>query len=408
MGAGQSQRQHSEQEPAMTPWVHPIRRGWVIRDQVPGPDVDEFADTAEVIAALAQSACGGDTLLAVQHPHRTPAALVEGMSLVDALPAARRALDRLRASAYRPVVDVMAPYRVDGLDGTAVGVLCLVDSAAVESRGVPFVRHSEEIYPQVVADRAAVLAGLGCATSAAMLVPVSAGERLTAAVLRSIDALGPAAVSTTDSGGRTHQLWLLGPGTEQDAVHTAVAGSPLLVADGNHRLAAAATSGQSLLALVTAGPALHIGSIHRALVGTGLHQDELATAWRRVGLAVQEVDDLGPPAQRGTVVARAGTGDLLVTLPDPVPGEPLPRIDHALVERLLIADALGIDPEGPAVHALPAGRPVGPDVDVVLQVAAVPFADVLAVHAQGRRMPRKSTYFTPKPRSGLLLADLTS
>jgi uncharacterized protein (DUF1015 family) len=28
------------------------------------------------------------------------------------------------------------------------------------------------------------------------------------------------------------------------------------------------------------------------------------------------------------------------------------------------------------------------------------------VHAQGRRMPRKSTYFTPKPRSGLLLADL--
>jgi len=37
----------------------------------------------------------------------------------------------------------------------------------------------------------------------------------------------------------------------------------------------------------------------------------------------------------------------------------------------------------------------------------VPFADVLAVHRQGRRMPRKSTYFTPKPRSGLLLADLT-
>ena len=28
------------------------------------------------------------------------------------------------------------------------------------------------------------------------------------------------------------------------------------------------------------------------------------------------------------------------------------------------------------------------------------------VHAAGGRMPRKSTYFTPKPRSGLLLADL--
>ena len=101
----------------MTRWVHAIRRGWVVLDRVPGPDVDEFADAAEVVAALAQSPCGDDTLLAVQHPHRTPAALAGRLSLADALPAARRALDRLRASAYRPVVDVVAPYRVDGPDG---------------------------------------------------------------------------------------------------------------------------------------------------------------------------------------------------------------------------------------------------------------------------------------------------
>jgi hypothetical protein len=123
---------------------------------------------------------------------------------------------------------------------------------------------------------------------------------------------------------------------------------------------------------------------------------------------VQEVGGLGPPGQPGSVLARARDGDLLVTLPGPQPDEPLPRIDHALVERWLIADALGIDPEGPAVRSLPAGRGAGPHVDVVLELAAVPFADVFAVHAQGRRMPRKSTYFTPKPRSGLLLADLAS
>jgi hypothetical protein len=75
---------------------------------------------------------------------------------------------------------------------------------------------------------------------------------------------------------------------------------------------------------------------------------------------------------------------------------------------MLIADALGIDPEGPQVRALPASHPVSPDIDVTLQLAPVPFADVLAVHEQGRRMPRKSTYFTPKPRSGLLLADPSS
>jgi len=393
----------------MTRWVHAIRYGWVVKDRVPGPDVDEFADAAEVTAALAQSSCGGDTLLAVQHPHRTPAALAGGLTLVDALPAARQALERLRASAYRPVADVVAPYRVDGPDGTAIGVLCLVDSTAMDSQGMSFVRHSEDIYPQVVAERATMLAGLGCATSAAMLVPVSGGERLSAAVLDCVHELGTPVVSTTDSSGRIHQLWLLEPGTGQDAVRAAVAHSPLLVADGNHRVAAAAAGERSvLLALVTAGPALRIGAIHRALVGTGLRRDDLVAAWRAAGLAVRQVTGLDPPAQPGSVLARACDGDVLVVLPVPGPGEALPRIDHALVERLLIADALGIDPEGSRVRALPAGRPADPHVDVVLELAAVPFADVLAVHEQGRRMPRKSTYFTPKPRSGLLLADLTS
>lgn len=393
----------------MTRWVRAIRRGWVVEGGVPGPDVDEFAEATEVMAALAGYQDGGDTLLAVQHPHRTPEALADGLSLAAALPAARHTLDRLRVSAYRQVDEVVAPYRVDGPDGVAVGVLCLVDPAAMDVHGASWVRHSEQVYREVVVERAAVLAGLGCATSAAMLVPVGHGDQLTTAVLRSIDALGAPAVSMSDSGGRTHRLWLLDPGAAQDAVLTAVACGPLLVADGNHRVAAASAGDHSnLLALVTGGPALRIGAIHRALVGTGLTADDLADAWRRKGLTVREGVDLTPPVRPGTVVVRAtGTG-LLVDLPAVEPGEPVPRIDHGLVERLLIADALGIDPEGPHLHALPAGHSAGPDVDAVLQLAPLPFVDVLAVHEQGRRMPRKSTYFTPKPRSGLLLADLTA
>ena len=385
-----------------------IERGWVLTDRVPGPDVDEFAEASEVVAALAGPHGGRDTLLAVQHPHRTPQALTQGLSLADALPAARQALDRLRARAYRQVAGVVAPYRVDGPDGVAVGLLCLVDSAAVDVQGRSWVRHSEEVYPQVALERAAVLAGLGCATSAAMLVPVIDGEQLTAAVLDTIDGLGAPVVSINDSDDRLHRLWLLGPGAGQEALLGTAAGSPLLVADGNHRLAAAAASDRSsLLSLVTGGPALRISAIHRALVGTGLTSGDLAGAWLRAGLPVRQGRHLDPPGCPGSVVARATGADLLVTLPGPEPGEPLPRIDHGLVERLLIADALSIDPAGPHVRALPARHRAGPQVDAVLQLAPVPFADVLAVHQQGRRMPRKSTYFTPKPRSGLLLADLT-
>ena len=375
-----------------------------------GPSVDEFAEADEVVAALADHG-DRDTLLAVQHPHRTPRARAAGLSLIDALPAARQMLDRLRVTAYQPVSDVVAAYRVSGPDGEAVGVLCLVDPAAVDRQGRSRVRHSEEVYPDVVVERATVLAALGCATSAAMLVPVTAGDLLTGSVLRTIDALGGPSVSTVDSGGREHRLWLVGPGAEQDSLLTQVQRGPLLVADGNHRVAAAAGAGTALLALVTAGPALRIGAIHRTLVDTGLTTPELAAAWRRRGLAVHHTDDPAPPTVPGTVtvrpVARPADPGLVVELPGPETiGEPPPRLDHALVEQVLIADALGIDPAERHVHALPAGHPVPRDVDLVLQLAPVPFADVLAVHQQGRRMPRKSTYFTPKPRSGLLVADL--
>jgi hypothetical protein len=391
----------------MTVMVRPIRTGWVVTGPVPGPDVDEFAEADRVTAALAGPDAAGDTLLAVQHPHRTPAALAAGLSLADALPAAKDVLGRLLSTTYREVNDVVAPYRVSGPDGTAVGMLCLADPAVVDADGRARVRQAERVYPNVVAERAAVLAGLGCATSAAMLVPVTGGDSLTDAVVATIGRAGEPEVSITDSAGRHHELWLLAPGQDQDALIATAQRHPLLVADGNHRVAAAAASDPSgLLALVTGGPDLRVGAIHRALVGTGLGPDDLAAAWCRIGLAVTETDLDATPEHPGSVVVLAGDRALVVRLPEPAPGEPLPRIDHGVVEKLLVGEALGVDPAGPNLRAVPASAVPPTDVDAMLLLAPVPYADVLAVHEQGRRMPRKSTYFTPKPRSGLLLAAL--
>ncbi|HEX6357694.1 DUF1015 family protein [Actinophytocola sp.] len=367
-------------------WVRPITRGWVVRDEVPGPDVDEFAEPDRVTEALARS---GATLLAVQHPHRTPEALAAGRGLLESLPAARNTLKTLLRTAYRDVSTVVAPYEVDGPDGTACGVLCMVDPAAV---GAGHVRHSEEVYPDIVAERAAVLAGLGYATSAALLVPVGERDDLTAEVRAHTAGQRPA-VSTVDSKGRRHRLWL----TSDTSLLAVVEAHPLMVADGNHRVAAAASAGLGgLLALVTAGPGLRIGAIHRVLTNTGLTASDLATAWRNAGLTVHEEPRSPAP---GTVVVRCPNTTLVVDLP---PG----GLDHAVVEETLLAAALHLDPEGSKVQPLPAGRKPPPNTDAVLELAPIPLSTVLAEHAAGRRMPRKSTYFTPKPRSGLLLADL--
>ncbi|HEU5476066.1 MAG TPA: DUF1015 family protein [Actinophytocola sp.] len=345
---------------------------------MPGPDVDEFAEPERVGEVLARDPGARRGLLGVQHPHR-----VAGGDLAGALPGARRALTVLKGTAYRRVDDFVAPYAVDGPDGSVVGVLGMV--------GLDGVVHGEDVYPAVVRERAAVISGLGCLTSAAMLVPVREGERVTATLRELIRSAGEPAVSTVDSGGRRHRVWVIKGGIELGA-------GELLVADGNHRVAAARAAGLgSLLGLVTAGPRLRIGAFHRVVVGTGLDATALTAAWRRVGVTVRAGD--GPPA-RGRVVVDCPDATLVVDLPRT--GD----VDHAVVENLLLDKALGLDPEGPNIRALPEGREPPTDADAVLRMAPVPLADVLAVYERGGRMPRKSTFFTPKPRSGLVLADL--
>jgi uncharacterized protein DUF1015 len=371
--------------------VRPIGTGWVVRDTVPGPDVDEFADPDQVTAALAQVGAANGTLLAVQHPHRTPAALADGRSLLEALPIAHEALEHLRTKHYRPVRDVVALSWGDGPDGEALGVMCVVDPAAVLSDGLSFVRHTEDVYPEVVAERAAMLAGLGCATSAAMLVPADGGPGFTDLLRQAVAGLGEPDVSVADGHGRD-RLWLLGKGDLQDTVLRAARRHALLVADGNHRVAAATLAGGGLLALVTGGPGLRIGPIHRVLTGTCLGIDELADRWRAVGLDVRPAHDSTPIP--GTVVVLADGQALRVGLPGP-------GVDHQKVEHLMVQRALHLDP-AEVLRPLYAGQPPRPDADAVVLIAPVPLDHVL----NGRRMPRKATYFTPKPRSGLLLADL--
>lgn len=371
-------------------WARPITHGWVVRDEVPGPDVDEFAEPDRVTAALAERG-PARTLLAVQHPHRTPEAVAAGRTLQESLPEARNTLSTLQRTAYREVSTVVAAYHVDGSDGTAWGVLCMVDPAAVDAGHV---RHSEDVYPDIVTERATVLAGLGYATSAAMLVPVGERDELTAAVRAHVGDQPPA-VSTVDSRGRRHRLWL----SEDTSLLSVVEAHPVMVADGNHRVAAATAANVSMLALVTAGPALRIGAIYRVLANTGLTAPDLSKAWQEAGLPVRENALAPTPVEPGTAVVRCPAGTLEVDLPSG-------GLDHAVVEEVLIAQALGLDPAGPHVKPLPAGRTPPPNTDAVIELAPVPLATVLAEHAAGRRMLRKSTYFTPKPRSGLLLADL--
>jgi len=242
----------------------------------------------------------------------------------------------------------------------------------------------------------------------------------------------PLAEASVD--GVTHRVWAL---TDPGAVR-AVAEDLLprraVIADGHHRHATylrhqadrhAAGGGagpwdRGLALLVDAsayGPQVH--AIHRVVPGLPLDSAVTSAA---EGFTVRDV----PGDTALAALAEAGKGPaflltdgsrwLLLTDPDPalmagaVPAdrsEAWRGLDVTVAHRLLIdrlwglrdhEDVVGFEHDVPAAVAV-ARRSGG----TALLLNPTPVEAVAAVAEAGERMPRKSTLFTPKPRTGLLL-----
>ena len=104
-----------------------------------------------------------------------------------------------------------------------------------------------------------------------------------------------------------------------------------------------------------------------------------------------------------------------VTLPA-AGGTVVDRLDHAVVERVLIRDVLGLDPGDKSIGYVGGDYPaswLASEVDEGRAVAAILIApvhvdDFVEVNLARLKMPRKSTWFTPKARTGLVLADVSA
>jgi uncharacterized protein (DUF1015 family) len=90
------------------------------------------------------------------------------------------------------------------------------------------------------------------------------------------------------------------------------------------------------------------------------------------------------------------------------------NLDHALVERVLLRAALGLDPGDKRISYVGGDYPAAwlrGEVDagraeLAVLIAPVSVEDFVAVNLARQKLPRKSTWFTPKARGGLVLAQL--
>lgn len=318
-----------------------------------------------------------------------------------------------------PALWVYAMHPADGAPAT-VGWLAAVGLPPDGSRAV--LPH-EDTFPVAVEGRRALLEATATDLEPIVLAhdPHPAVPALTAAAQQ-----GAPTLELTDADGVRHSLWRVPDPTTIGQVTAALADTGAVIADGHHRFAAARAHGAAtILALLTSmGPGgLRVNPIHRVVPGLPL-TEALAAASAGFRATELPVGDDGPvpavrrwladPGEAGMVVSdgrrlvRLDTpsSDVCDAVPADAPaawrGLDVVLAHHGLVQRMW---GRTDDPDGVHIaHSIEEaldGAPARHGVAVLLRAASP--ADVAAVARAGARMPRKSTLFVPKPRTGLVL-----
>jgi uncharacterized protein (DUF1015 family) len=320
------------------------------------------------------------------------------------------------------------------------GIIGLVRLGSPQEAGI--LPH-ENVMPGLVAGRL----GLMAATQANLepIFLIYDGERAaqaggTATEVIDLVAAGRAPlVSVTTEDGVTHRLWRLGNPGEQATIAADLAGRRALIADGHHRYAAyldlqaemrargrgAGPWDYGLAFLVDSGAyPPRLGAIHRVL--PGLRPGRAA----ELAKAAFTVQDLPAGASLGEALAHlaaagrdgtafllaGGAGFQLLSHPDPVQvaasmpsgvSAPWRDLDAAVQQHLLIGRLWGImDSERDVLidHDAADAVRMATRLGATAVISNPPsFEAVIDIAAHGERVPRKSTSFGPKPRTGLVL-----
>ena len=329
----------------------------------------------------------------------------------------------------------------------------LIGAIALASPAAGIVLPHEGVTPVVVADQRRLMEATGANLEPVFLVYQGGGP-----ASQLVDEVANSQLPTIEAvtDGVTHRLWAVTDPGRVAAAATDLAERQAVIADGHHRYAAYLELqaqrhadghgsgpwdyGLALLVDLSAYPP-RIDPIHRVITGLPpVTAAELARSAFTVralprgldlGAALRALDEAGTSGDRtsgdGTAGSRAGGGGTafllagdggyhLLTDPDPVKlaaaapagrSERWLRLDTSVLHELLIREIWGIRDEQRAVRvvhndaaaAIEAAMPGG--TAVICNPPQV--AEVLALAACGERMPRKSTSFGPKPRTGLVI-----
>ncbi len=307
-------------------------------------------------------------------------------------------------------------------------------AVALPPAGSSAVLPHEDTYPVAVEGRRALLAATGTD-----LEPIVLAHDPDPDVAEITDAVRQAEPTMTvrDADGVGHRLWRVTDRPVLDRLTTALGRTEAVIADGHHRFAAARAHQRSrpgrpgsdrLLALVTPmGPGgLRVDPIHRVVpdlrfeaavqaAADGFRISDLSTDGTGTVDAIRQwmsaVDGAGFLVTDGTRLVRLTepSEDVRASVPAEAPaawrGLDVVLAHHGLLEGLWDRPD---DPDSVLIaHSIEEALRTAVDRSGVAVLLRAPSpGDVAAVARAGARMPRKSTLFVPKPRTGLVMRPL--
>ncbi|MGH9101240.1 MAG: DUF1015 family protein [Acidimicrobiales bacterium] len=305
------------------------------------------------------------------------------------------------------------PYRMTATDGaTTTGV---IGALAISDDVLPH----EETMPKPKSDRLDLLRATGTNLS-----PIW-GLSLTSGLTEAFAPDGAPAEDAYDDEGVRHQLWVLDEPGAVAEVRGRVQASPVVIADGHHRYETARTYRDEVrranggrpgdhdlvMALVVelAESQLHVRAIHRAVGGLGAGVDPAGLLGRFF-----DVVHAGSPTER-VVSALEGSGSLaaitrddawLLSVRSGAFDEAGTDLEAGLID-LVLRDVPDVSVSyaarwQDAMAELRSGRA---ELAILLRPVTVP--QISAWADAGRRMPPKTTYFSPKPRTGMVFRILS-
>jgi len=326
-------------------------------------------------------------------------------------------------------------YRMDFTDdrGGPRHTTGVIGALALPEPGDGSVLPHERTLPKAKSDRLALLQA-----TRLNLDPIW-GLSLTEGLTAVIDTTRPLS-RCHDQDGTTHTLFGIDDPAAQQTIGDAVRATPLVLADGHHRFETALTyrderrrtgtpdpGAEAIMTFVVelADDQLSIEPIHRLLhLPADWGRQPSASLRQRLGqaFAVIPAGANSPEAVARLVSSMRSNGGLALVdsegvallVADPataaraLAAEPAPvaRTDAALFEAVALPLLTGatIDYRHDAIGvALLVAKGV---VDAAVLLRPVSVADTRAAAVAGARMPEKTTFFAPKPRTGMVFRSL--